>query len=948
MKTLISILLFALAFGINAQHVVRLYPYKMNPRNHPDDLRHWVRTPDSSLWNNKVQFMALRDMSGDFRKDIDQWVDKDKLGNILWVTYGMIFQDNMKEVVAEIKKRNLYLFDLWGYVPGSGPGGYWTQFQIPDGVLDLLKNELGQNWLGMDNGEQDGRYVSGFAGQLYPLNGSREQQYFNFQRHFEYMGNELGNKLATLVSLNFGHYFLKEGIYTMIGAETAQGLPNAQIYYSYIRGAGKQYGVPWFGNASVWNRWGWKNYEGITSDGGGDTKGTSTSLLKRLMYTHILYNCVAVGFEGSFRDAKKNLSPIGKIQQNAVKWVEKWGDPGVMHTPVAIMTDFMSGWSFPRHLYSGEAYKVWGNLPYEQADYLTDGVLDKLYPGYQDASYYRNEKGFLAPTPYGDIADCLLSDAPLWILSRYPVLIVADKLQPGREVNDKLQMYVQNGGHLVITSASLANLKNGIAGITTDGKTHTVSAQIRYNDKIITEREPFTIMDLNYPSTATVLMSSGTSTNVPIVVEAAQGKGKVTVISSLYGVTETPQTALPVKVHEEKALEKPFPLLNHVSELLGNLFASQKLFSTNEKLSMVTCYRGGNEYTVLVSNELWTEQPFEIKSEAGTITSITELPIDCSQQKEVGYTPEVVKENIGKNTKNKIAGGDVRVFRVKLNNQHMEVAPEITPVSNPQNRALVLGNILNLKEEILRRPTFFQNFDRVVVDWKYLNIRDVEAIESEKGWFERQKLKITIDFTSGINLYPDLRLVNNDAKPYEQSMKTIKNVIRKVAVMGADQLIIAGHRSVENNISRESFDSSVLASLQQIADCAKENKIEVIYRSSSFRRLPDDNMSGTLEKAVARSNFSVALPLWTLLDKNVKSVDVKPKYIIVSAPERDIHGQLWNTNLPINKWTGNNDTLAALLKLLPANIQYIMDGNYTSQDDEYLDVRMIQDLLSQE
>ena len=45
---------------------------------------------------------------------------------------------------------------------------------------------------------------------------------------------------------------------------------------------------------------------------------------------------------------------------------------------------------------------------------LTDGVLDMLYPGYQDSSYFRDERGFLTATPYGDSADCLLSDAPPW------------------------------------------------------------------------------------------------------------------------------------------------------------------------------------------------------------------------------------------------------------------------------------------------------------------------------------------------------------------------------------------------------------------------------------------------------------------------------------------------------------------------------------------------------
>ena len=58
-----------------------------------------------------------------------------------------------------------------------------------------------------------------------------------------------------------------------------------------------------------------------------------------------------------------------------------------------------------------------GNLPYELPDYLTDGMLDILYPGYQDASYYKDERGFIAPNPYGDIADCLMSDAPQWVFA---------------------------------------------------------------------------------------------------------------------------------------------------------------------------------------------------------------------------------------------------------------------------------------------------------------------------------------------------------------------------------------------------------------------------------------------------------------------------------------------------------------------------------------------------
>ena len=366
-------------------------------------------------------------------------------------------QERSPEIVQELKRISFSLISGDTFPVGREDTG--EAFVVLRN-RELFQQELGDRWLGMDNGEQDGRYVAGFASQMVPQGGKREKQYLNFQNHFQGLTDRLGNKMATLVSLNFGHYFIKEGIYTMIGAETAQGLPNSQVYYSFIRGAGKQYGVPWFGNASVWNRWGWKNYSGITTDNGGATEGTSLSLLKRLIYSHIMYDCVAVGFESSFLNNKDELSPIGKIQQSAVRWVKKYGDPGHLYTPVAIMVDFFSGWSFPRHLYTDNIYRVWGNLPYEDGDYLTDNILDMFYPGYQDASCFRDETGFITATPYGDAVDCILSDSPVWLLKQYPIIVIGNQLQPGAEIKDKLEQYVAAGGHLIM-AGSLENMPGG-------------------------------------------------------------------------------------------------------------------------------------------------------------------------------------------------------------------------------------------------------------------------------------------------------------------------------------------------------------------------------------------------------------------------------------------------------------------------------------------------------
>ena len=172
-----------------------------------------------------------------------------------------------------------------------------------------------------------------------------------------------------------------------------------------------------------------------------------------------------------------------------------------------------------------------------------------MYPGYQDASYYKDERGFIAPTPYGDIADCLMTDAPLWVLKQYPVLIIADEIQRSSEINDKLETYVKDGGHLVITSASLKNMPNGIAGICVGKKAYTSASEIEYNGDKIQETAEYNLLQLKYPSCAKVIQWSDT---IPVTVELNSGKGMITVFASPFGITDQPQCELPALAQEEQ------------------------------------------------------------------------------------------------------------------------------------------------------------------------------------------------------------------------------------------------------------------------------------------------------------------------------------------------------------------------------------------------------------
>lgn len=890
----------------------RVYSHLLEPREHPDYDRRAVKPPNWDTFKHRTQFTCLRgfgvenDKLVGFQEELEKYTRTFELGNVIWPSYSTLFAANLAELADEISRRDLYLFDIWGYVPGSGPGGYWTQFTPPASAFATLEAKLGERWLGTDIGEQDGRYIGGYANQMSPASASRFDQYLNFQRHFEKMSDDLGHKHATLVSLNFGHYFLKEGTYTLIGAETAQALPNNQVYYAFIRGAGKQYGVPWFGNASIFNRWGYKTY-GSAGGSGGDThsptNGTSLSLLKRLLYSHILYNSVAVGFENGWFDGE-NLSPIGRIQQAAQRWVQTNGQPGVMHTPVALLLDFYSGWSFPRHLYSGDVYRVWGNRPYEAGDYFTDAVLDLLYPGYQESSYFHDESGFITPTPFGDITDFLLSDAPQWVLDRYAVVVVAGELSGGQEIRDKLQAFAERGGHVVITAGNLAKLPGGLAGCT----------------------------------------GLSASTNLTC------GKGRVTILASPFGVklAENPGS---LRSETDKPLPKPYSLDASVKDELEKIFRAQQLFAVpGDGLSFITCRRSAGEYWIGIANNTWHEQPFRIESSCGEILSQREIAIDVSEHGAVGQTPiGIAASDLGQNGDGRIAGGDVRIFAVTVRESGVEEIAHLAPPTRPHGRLLTLRGVTPIKEAILARPTFFEHFDGVCVDWHYLHERERAALEKESGWLKRQGLRLMVDLSSGVNLYPDLRLIDNDRANYEASLAVIHDVLAKMEILGARDLILPLHRYPENNFTSEQTTAAFLATLKSLSARAATHGVTLHLRVGFGK--PPWGLGEALDllAKVGAPNLKLAPATASLASKapspeQAARLKDQVGLWLVAAPRHDIAGRLWDAHSPIHS-SSVHDSLKAWLAVAP-QAPLVSDAILPDSDSEYLEAIQLEKLAA--
>ena len=527
----------------------------------------------------------------------------------MYLPYDSIVQCAWADGPAGRSRYDNYLLDLWDYIPGDDddckdPRTHEgnCQFKLKRSTQDAVNAIMGDNFCGMENGEQDGRYQTAFNGELLCSTGGgvmsaaaeQRKAFLHFTRFADRMADDLGNKLISVDSLFNVHYFAHAGFHTMLGFETGEALPNPQVAYAFHRGAAKQYGQLIWGMVSIFDRHGFKK---CWQPAGYDPKnasspcvcteeGTSLSLMRRLMYTLLAYGGRAFSFEmlagcqaphGPIGTGGVSCcgdphpgppkSPIAQMQVSGVKFAQQQSMAQSTHVAqYAIFLDYFSGFQPPRSLYDfTTSYERWGKFDWNANDFATHGVLNMLYPGYDKSSFYVDETGFQTPTPFGDAADVLLSDATLQLLSRYPVVVATTSIISAKaEVSDKLSRYVTSGGVLVVTASTLASLPDGLLGL-------SVSERLRGGVAACKHTVPPGPVQLNLPS------AGGEVTTVDEGAASAVCRLLVDTSSSYH---ELPRLKVVAKAHDGT------PLVYSLAAGNGTIFAGESVqFFTGETQS---------------------------------------------------------------------------------------------------------------------------------------------------------------------------------------------------------------------------------------------------------------------------------------------------------------------------------------------------------------------------
>ena len=285
------------------------------------------------------------------------------------------------------------------------------------------------------------------------------------------------------------------------------------------------------------------------------------------------------------------------------------------------MLDFYNGWNMPRHLYRSDLYKIWGKFPYEKGDYQIDALFRMIWPGYEDCSYLRNERGFLTPTPYGDSFDVITNRCHQELLNQYPAIMLLGDVELTPDVVQRLTGFVRQGGDLLLDANHARALSELCSGV------RLGENQTGYVSCVLASGETFDEQPYTY-TLAELLEADPLLTNElgkPLLTVQRVGRGRVVVCTVDHWLTEGLKYRAPELMH----LAPPYQLLRGVRAVLAEYFSSFSPVQVHPAgLGVTVCCFAEDAKRLLVglmNQDLFADWQGTLQIRLGPIKAVREL-----------------------------------------------------------------------------------------------------------------------------------------------------------------------------------------------------------------------------------------------------------------------------------------------------------------------------------
>ena len=367
-----------------------------------------------------------------------------------------------------------FFFHCYDAIDQHRPGGRYARFAEEakvQGLLDPIWEW--SNCFQSDNSKQDGVYEWGYH---HSVDGETKFDCYQSRRQF-FLSHLLPAKAAgkTFTSLT-GHGWLEpyaaEWGADLLMTEFGAGSPCVQARMALLRGAGRQWGIPYTTDISPW-------YGGITfyEDGEGENVprgGHSSWFQARTWYLSWLSGslyaipeaCQLTFFhrppelrgkpyyagdaipKDAPEDRRFKLSPTGEQAREFLAVTHRIPDIGIPYTPVALIMDHYAGIQV---LPDSMQVYPWWRLEPTAGDMETVRFLDEVYPKSIIFQKERlTEPRMMVNSPYGESFDLLLSTVKPDLLRLYPAAVLLGDHQLEPVFRQCLLDYLKGGGHLVL------------------------------------------------------------------------------------------------------------------------------------------------------------------------------------------------------------------------------------------------------------------------------------------------------------------------------------------------------------------------------------------------------------------------------------------------------------------------------------------------------------------
>jgi len=201
-------------------------------------------------------------------------------------------------------------------------------------------------------------------------------------------------------------------------------------------------------------------------------------------------------------------------------------------------------------------------------------------------------------------------------------------------------------------------------------------------------------------------------------------------------------------------------------------------------------------------------------------------------------------------------------------------------------------------ESLWLRPTFSQHFDTVVVDFRWVERGDETTMAKFESWAKERGLRVVVDFSSGINLYPDLRLCNNSADEFERSLNRIQGVLSKMRTLlptCAKDALFSFHNAPENYYTEAQCQEDFRYVVDRLNTFVGANSTTWLHLRTGMSK-PPSSIAEAAAYVNGQSRWKIAPDVGLLLSQGLDSAEALRKAL--NTTSADTIG-LWLVGAPM-------------------------------------------------